>query len=68
MAKHLDCEGTTLMAVDPFDDEEQDEDLDEEQYFYYQIFTDCTCFHESDEHGWSECNVEGCTCEGGWTE
>ncbi len=29
---------------------------------------DCTCEHEPGEHGWGECRVEGCACEGGWTE
>lgn len=31
-------------------------------------FLDCTCDHEEDEHGWGHCEVEGCTCEGGWEE
>lgn len=29
---------------------------------------DCTCDHDPDEHGWGECDVEECPCEGGWTE
>lgn len=29
---------------------------------------DCTCEHKPEEHGWGECDVEGCPCEGGWTE
>lgn len=31
-------------------------------------FTGCTCDHDPEEHGWGECNVEGCDCEGGWEE
>lgn len=31
-------------------------------------FTDCTCEHAEDEHGWGSCDVEGCPCEGGWEE
>jgi hypothetical protein len=29
---------------------------------------DCTCDHEPEQHGWGNCEVEGCNCEGGWTE
>lgn len=28
----------------------------------------CTCEHGPGEHGWDGCNVEGCECEGSWTE
>lgn len=28
----------------------------------------CTCDHETGEHGWGSCDVEGCDCEAGWTE
>jgi hypothetical protein len=31
-------------------------------------FIGCTCKHDRDEHGWGECNIEGCPCEGGWEE
>ena len=31
-------------------------------------FCDCTCDHDKDQHGWGSCDVEGCDCEGGWTE
>jgi len=34
----------------------------------YPTFHDCTCEHEADEHGWYECNVEDCTCNGHWEE
>lgn len=45
------------------DDGETGDYPDEQVYF-----TDCTCDHESDEHGWGSCNVDGCPCEGGWSE
>jgi len=32
------------------------------------IFGDCTCDHEPEEHGWQSCDVEGCECEGSWSE
>jgi hypothetical protein len=44
------------------DPEEQEPD---EEYTY---FVGCTCEHPSDEHGWGECMVPGCDCEGGWEE
>lgn len=44
-------------------DEEIDDWPDEQVHF-----TDCTCEHGSDEHDWASCNVDGCDCEGGWSE
>jgi hypothetical protein len=44
-----------------------DEDLDED-YEEIIIFTGCTCKHAEEEHGWGECLVLGCPCEGGWEE
>jgi hypothetical protein len=38
-----------------------------EEEYYDTTFEDCTCDHEPEEHGWGECNIEGCDCEGGWT-
>jgi len=35
---------------------------------YPTSFEDCTCEHDPEDHGWGVCNVEGCECEGGWTE
>ena len=29
-------------------------------------FIDCTCEHEPEKHGWSECEIEGCDCKGHW--
>jgi len=46
------------------EDDEQAEELTEEQSY----FCDCTCDHDPDQHGWGQCNVEGCECEGGWEE
>lgn len=31
-------------------------------------FVGCTCEHEPEQHGWGECKVPGCPCEGGWEE
>lgn len=28
----------------------------------------CTCQHESKQHGWTGCDVEGCGCEAHWEE
>lgn len=49
------------------DDQEDidQEDIDQEQRIY---FAGCTCEHDKDEHGWGECDVEGCGCQGGWEE
>ena len=47
--------------------EEYDE-VDFEEYEERTYFIGCTCEHESDEHGWGRCEVEGCPCEGGWEE
>lgn len=41
---------------------------DNEDYDYPTYFLNCTCHHTEEEHGWGECNVEGCECEGGWEE
>jgi hypothetical protein len=50
------------------DEIEDDEDCEDEEYEYNATFVDCTCDHESTEHGWGSCDVEGCLCEGGWEE
>ncbi len=44
-------------------DEENEDDYDDHIYF-----TDCTCDHEPEQHGWGHCEVENCNCEGGWEE
>lgn len=38
------------------------------EYGEQTYFGDCTCGHDPDQHGWGECNIDGCTCEGGWEE
>ena len=45
------------------DDWEEDDWEEQEAYL-----VGCTCVHESDEHGWGGCEVEGCDCEGAWEE
>ena len=32
------------------------------------VFVDCTCDHDPEEHGYGSCNVENCTCKGGFEE
>ena len=32
------------------------------------IFTECTCSHEPEDHGWSNCEVTDCQCEGHYEE
>jgi hypothetical protein len=39
-----------------------------DDFEYTTIFIGCTCEHEPEEHGWGNCNVPGCPCEGGWEE
>lgn len=41
-----------------------DEWPEEQAYFTGE----CTCDHETEEHGWGSCDVEGCECEAGWEE
>lgn len=43
-----------------------DDDDDDVEYGAY--FIGCTCEHEPEDHGWGECEVDGCDCEGGWEE
>lgn len=31
-------------------------------------FLDCSCDHDSEDHGWSNCEIEECECEGHWEE
>lgn len=42
---------------------EDTEDIIFEDQVY---FKDCDCHHYPEEHGWEQCNVEGCYCRGGW--
>jgi len=48
-------------VIDPDDDEGG-------EWEYSASFSDCTCEHDSEEHGWGHCNVDDCPCEGGWEE
>ena len=59
---HVGANGPGL--DESMDDEDREELLPEDQVH----IEDCTCKHDPDEHGWGECLVEGCPCEGGWTE
>ena len=34
----------------------------------HAYFIDCTCTHKPEEHGWGDCNIPKCPCEGGWEE
>ncbi len=44
------------------------DEVDEEEWIDSITFVGCNCPHDSEEHGWGCCNVEGCKCEGGWEE
>lgn len=28
----------------------------------------CKCEHESEDHGWDGCKIEGCACDASWEE
>ncbi len=43
-------------------DENEEYDCPEDHAY----LTDCTCEHEPEQHGWGECEVEGCDCDGHW--
>lgn len=46
-----------------------DETSDTEEYNCpedHAYLAECTCEHEPERHGWSECKVEGCNCVGHW--
>ena len=45
------------------EDNEPETEYEEDTYF-----VGCTCEHDPEQHGWSECDIEGCPCEGGWVE
>lgn len=45
--------------------------MDEDDYDYVEYepeFMGCTCDHSPQDHGWIECNIDGCDCEGCWVE
>jgi hypothetical protein len=46
------------------EEDDAEQDIPEENVH----FCGCTCDHDREQHGWGECNVEGCPCEGGWEE
>ncbi len=48
--------------------DEDDIETEEDVWDGTTYFCDCTCEHDEEEHGWGECLVEGCPCEGGWEE
>jgi hypothetical protein len=46
-----------------------DDQCSEDEYCDYPLsFLECNCEHEADDHGWSECEIEDCPCEGHWEE
>lgn len=53
---------------DPKPDPDDADDYEESDYESSAHFEEssCTCDHADDEHGWMECNVEGCPCEAHW--
>lgn len=49
--------------------DESEEDLYEDSDYDRVYFEgDCTCEHDRNDHGWGQCNEEGCECEAGWVE
>lgn len=44
----------------------EDEYEDYEEHIYF--VGPCSCDHEPGEHGWGQCDVEGCECNAGWEE
>lgn len=46
------------------------DDTNEDMYEPQAYFTDglCTCPHDPPEHGWVDCEAEGCACCGHWEE
>jgi hypothetical protein len=51
--------------VDMGDEEDSSADSGE----YTATFEGCTCDHDASSHEWGGgCPVEGCDCEGSWTE
>jgi hypothetical protein len=53
------------------DDDDEDDDEDDENNSIPEdniTFVECTCEHEPNEHGWMNCEVEECDCNGHWEE
>lgn len=44
------------------------DDCEDEYCELNPSFLDCSCEHDSDAHGWFECLIEECECEGHWEE
>ncbi len=41
----------------------------DDEYNEEQInFVNCTCDHDQENHGWQNCNIENCDCQGHWEE
>lgn len=38
----------------------------ESQFMFPGTGPDCSCDHETIEHGYAGCEVEGCPCEASW--
>lgn len=50
-------------------DDDSDDDKDDSSPEDHVSFAGpCTCDHAIEEHGWGQCNVEGCECAAGWEE
>ena len=43
-------------------------DNDEYGEGYTAFAGPCTCSHTEEQHGWGDCDYEGCDCEAGWEE
>lgn len=42
-----------------------DDDILPEDNAYF-CSGECSCDHEPEQHGWGECEVEGCKCKANW--
>jgi hypothetical protein len=62
----FDDEFETPAARDP--DELPDPDTIEPTPEEISYFVDCDCEHDSDSHGWVNCDFPGCPCQGHWEE
>ena len=49
------------------DEDDDGYDLYETDNAYFG-FADCNCAHTPEQHGWQECDVDGCGCCAYWEE
>ena len=42
--------------------------MDEDEWEELAYVVGCSCDHDPNDHSWSECEIDECTCEGHWEE